>query len=312
MAETSSSIMSSNMSFPYSVTSISSRKSRKNVLYPRRVHPSPVTVLPECVGSPDMLTWEVRYLCATLLPHSETRLLPAGIVLLRSLRPERDLSAQRKNQETRHCSELFILLTREILLKDAIGLEELEGPASSYMSRAFGSTPSTPNETAPRVETQGSERFTCVLRALCSVMDAFEAALSMIDPPAVGDEALQENHDKISQGFSVVKDLTIGQYRKTLGQNLAREQPRRILLAKLAKRQQAPGVRKGTDEAEWGAPQAITTIVEGSESEEEGDSVNPDRRSRPKSIGRHSSLPRRFLCRFRPLSWLWVKKKDNK
>jgi len=310
-------------------------------------------VLPECVGSPDMLTWEVRYLCATLLPHSETRLLPAGIVLLRSLRPERDLSAQRKNQETRHCSELFILLTREILLKDAIGLEELEGPCKllhvtfrDILSKpgAFGGTPSNPNETAPRVETQGPERFTCVLRALCSVMDAFEAALSMIDPPAVGDEALQENHDKISQGFSVVKDLTIGQYRKTLGQNLAREQPRRILLAKLAKRQQATrinistdgkeslgvaarvtrakyeftegrdaeGVRKGTDEAEWGAPQAITTIVEGSESEEEGDSVNPDRRSRPKSIGRHSSLPRRFLCRFRPLSWLWVKKKDNK
>ena len=54
MTETSSSILSSNMSFPYSVTSISSRKSRKNVLYPRRVHPPPVTVLPECVGSPDV------------------------------------------------------------------------------------------------------------------------------------------------------------------------------------------------------------------------------------------------------------------
>lgn len=75
-----------------------------------------------------MLTWEVRYLCATLLPHSETRLLPAGIVLLRSLGQERDLSAQRKNEETRLCSELFILLTREILLKDAIGVNELEGP----------------------------------------------------------------------------------------------------------------------------------------------------------------------------------------
>ena len=74
-----------------------------------------------------MPTWEVRYLCATLLPHSETRLLPAGIVLLKSSGQERDLS-QRKNEETRHCSELFIVLTREILLKDAIGVEELEGP----------------------------------------------------------------------------------------------------------------------------------------------------------------------------------------
>jgi len=53
--------------------------------------------------------------------------LPAGIVLLKSSGQERDLS-QRKNEETRHCSELFIVLTREILLKDAIGVEELEGP----------------------------------------------------------------------------------------------------------------------------------------------------------------------------------------
>jgi hypothetical protein len=75
-----------------------------------------------------MLAWEVRYLCATLLPHSETRLLPAGIVLLRSLGQERDLTARRKNEETRHCSELFIVLAREILLKDGIGGEELEGP----------------------------------------------------------------------------------------------------------------------------------------------------------------------------------------
>ena len=35
------STLSSNMSFPYSVTSITSRKSRKNVLYPRRAHPMP-------------------------------------------------------------------------------------------------------------------------------------------------------------------------------------------------------------------------------------------------------------------------------
>jgi hypothetical protein len=75
-----------------------------------------------------MLAWEVRYLCATLLPRSETRLLPAGLVLLRSLGQERDLSAQRKNEETCHCSQLFVVLIREILLKDAIGVEELEGP----------------------------------------------------------------------------------------------------------------------------------------------------------------------------------------
>ena len=38
---TTSSTLSSNMSFPYSVTSINSRKSRMNVLYPRRAHPLP-------------------------------------------------------------------------------------------------------------------------------------------------------------------------------------------------------------------------------------------------------------------------------
>jgi hypothetical protein len=75
-----------------------------------------------------MLAREVRYLCADLLPHSETRLLPAGRVLLGSLGQESDISSQRKNDETRYCSELFIMLAREIILKDVVGVEELEGP----------------------------------------------------------------------------------------------------------------------------------------------------------------------------------------
>ncbi|KAH9054773.1 hypothetical protein EDB87DRAFT_1420047 [Lactarius vividus] len=185
---TSSSIMSSNTSFPYSVTSVNSRKSRKNVLHPRRVHPPPVVaVLPECVGSPGMLTWEVRYLCATLLPQSETRLLPAGIVLLKSLGKER--LSQRENEETRHCSELFIVLTREIFLKDAVGIEDLEGPCKllhlTFRDILFKSgvsadtsTTSNPSETglrqAPRTDTQGPERVARLLRALLSVLDAFE------------------------------------------------------------------------------------------------------------------------------------------
>src|SRR6266702_4236057 len=36
------STVSSNISFSYSVTSINSYKSRKNVLYPRRAHPPPI------------------------------------------------------------------------------------------------------------------------------------------------------------------------------------------------------------------------------------------------------------------------------
>ncbi len=48
------SIASSNLSFPYSVTSINSYKSRKNVLYPRRAHPPPVAVSLEYIVSPDV------------------------------------------------------------------------------------------------------------------------------------------------------------------------------------------------------------------------------------------------------------------
>lgn len=50
----SSSTRSSIMSFPFSVTSINSYKSRKNVLYPRRVHPLPVAVASEHSVSPDV------------------------------------------------------------------------------------------------------------------------------------------------------------------------------------------------------------------------------------------------------------------
>jgi len=352
MVGTSSSIISSNSSFPYSVTSINSRKSRKNVLYPRRVHPPPVTVLPESVGSPDMLAWEVRYLCATLLPHSETRLLPAGIVLLKSLGQARDLSAQRKNEETRHCSELFIVLTREVLLKDAIGVEELEGPCKLlhltfrdilFKSGAFD-TPKTSilplNVTGlqvPHAENHGPERFTGVLRALRSVTDVFEAALNMINTPAVSDAAL---HHRVSLGYSVVKDLTMDQYRRVLGQKLARAQPlqsqpvthtipssdhresisvaARVLARVRAKydiseAREADTEEQGIEEAKWGAPQTITTIEEGSEAEDEGNSANPNRQSCNNLIvGKRASLPRRLLCRFPPLLWVFVKKKDKK
>ncbi len=61
------STVSSNLSFPYSVTSINSYKSRKNVLYPRRAHPPPVTVSPEYIVSPN-----VRFL--RFVPLSKYRL----------------------------------------------------------------------------------------------------------------------------------------------------------------------------------------------------------------------------------------------
>ncbi|KAI9461893.1 hypothetical protein BJY52DRAFT_1415264 [Lactarius psammicola] len=302
----------SNNSYHYSVASINSRKSRKNVLYPCRAHRPPVTMLPECIGSPDMLTWEVRYLCATLLPHSETRLLPAGIVLLKSLGKERDLS-QRKNEEARHCSVLFIVLSREVLLKDAIGVVELEGPCERLHSTfndiflksgAFSDTPiaSNLNEMglrAPRAETQGPERFTGVLHALLSIMDAFEAALNTINFLAVSDKALREHRHRVSPGFSVVRDLTIDQYRKVLGQKLTQDPPFqkeqqvthsipssdgrgsinvatrvRAKYYDIVEAHEADAVQQGIEEAKRGAPQAIATMKEDLESEDEWDIVD--------------------------------------
>ena len=62
----------------------------------------------------------------------EPRLEKAGMVLLRSL----DLQGERTYpgsvevwaEEDRHCTEVFIVLTREVLLCNAVGLRELEDP----------------------------------------------------------------------------------------------------------------------------------------------------------------------------------------
>lgn len=61
----------------------------------------------------------------------ESRLEPAGTVLLQSLDsqgdPSHPVSVQAK-EEFRYCSEVFIVLTREVLLKNAVGARELNGP----------------------------------------------------------------------------------------------------------------------------------------------------------------------------------------
>ncbi|KAI9461917.1 hypothetical protein BJY52DRAFT_1257576 [Lactarius psammicola] len=191
----SASTRSSNLSFPYSVTSISSYKSRKNVLYPRRVHPLPVAVSsdPSASVSPDALIWQVRFLCTTLLPHAETRLVPAARVLLQSLGLHGDFSQRvpvRTDEETRCCSELFIALTHEVLLKDAVNARELEGPCKLlhttfkdilFKLGAFSLPKASKlNEQDLKASSAGAlalERFSSVLRALSSVMDAFEVLL---------------------------------------------------------------------------------------------------------------------------------------
>ena len=61
----------------------------------------------------------------------EPRLEPAGLVLLQSLDLQGDLShpvSALTKEEFRYCSELFIVLTREVLLNNAVGMRELEDP----------------------------------------------------------------------------------------------------------------------------------------------------------------------------------------
>jgi hypothetical protein len=171
-----------------------------------------------------------------------------------------------------------------------------------------------------------------------------QAALTMLDPPAVSDEALREPHQphqpRASLGCSVVKDLTMCQYRKLLDQKLARAHPMPVRVKMqqvthanpssddkeslsvaarvtydITETHEADSVQQGIEEVKWAAPQAITTIEEGSEIEYEGNAVNPSSRSCNDLVGRQvgkRSLSRRILCRFPPLSWVLVKKRDKK
>ncbi|KAH9018930.1 hypothetical protein EDB84DRAFT_1518058, partial [Lactarius hengduanensis] len=138
----SASTRSSNISDPYSpaysARSINSCKSRKNVLYRRRAHPIPVPVSLGLFSStpPEDLIWQVRCLYMTSLQRTDTGLGSAGRALLRSAGLHGDFSQPVPlwiDEEIRCCAELFIALTREVLLKDAIGVVSThwKGPVSS-------------------------------------------------------------------------------------------------------------------------------------------------------------------------------------
>jgi hypothetical protein len=316
------------MSFPFSVTSINSRKSRKNVLYPRRVHPLPplpVPVASEPHASSDPLAWQVRFLCTTLLPCSETRLVPAGEVLLQSLGLHGDFSQRvpaRTDEETHCCAELFIALTHDVLLKDAVGAGELEGPCKLlhtafkeilFKLEAF-SLPATQklNEAglnAPSAGALALEQFSGVLCALSSVMDAFEGALNSPKAAAARDEALGDHFRVALMGLSVSTGLTMEQYRKKLDQNLAQTQSR---LSSLLGQSEGPHPRPKSItpviQPRNRADHRISTIEERSEAEGEGNSANGHIRSsstptnsiQSRSDGKRS-LPRRILRRLMPL-----------
>ncbi|KAI9435448.1 hypothetical protein H4582DRAFT_1969446 [Lactarius indigo] len=299
---------SSNPSFPYSVTSVNSRKSRKNVLYPRRAHPPPVVVSPEYIVSPNVLIWEVRFLCANLLPHAETRLLPAATILLRSLGLQGDFSEGPPNMQDDglRCSEFFIVLTHEVFLRGVAGAKELEGPCELlhetfrdilFKSGAFiPRSPSNSIATVLPVEAQNFERFTRVLGALCSVMDAFEGALNVAKPPAASDETLRERHRQVLLKFSISKGTTMSQYRKELGQKLFQTQARLSVFPRQSEGLHPLSTRGSSTIPFRVASQAIGTIEEGSEAEDERSFVNRHSPSRSESGAR--TFPRRFFGRF--------------
>ncbi|KAH9054775.1 hypothetical protein EDB87DRAFT_1420251 [Lactarius vividus] len=339
----SASTPSSDMSFPYSVTSINSRKSHKNVLYPRRERPLPVAATSEHSSiSLDALIWRVRFLCTALLPYAETRLVPAGRVLLQSLGVHGYFSKRvpvRTDEETRCCAELFIALAHEILLKDAVSAMELEGPCKVLhttfkdilsKSGAF-SFPKTPksNKTGLKAPTAGALtlwQFSSVLLTLFSVLNTFEvlyqpvrawwrlltirimkSALNTIKvkPATAKDGALRVYYRTALQELSVSTGLTIEQYRKKLDQNLAQTQ------AQLKSLGQPEGLLHPSTSATpviplyKGVPQAISTIEEDSEAEDEWNFV--DSNSQSYSTESHSdsgkrSLPRKFLRRLIPSS----------
>ncbi|KAI9461914.1 hypothetical protein BJY52DRAFT_164838 [Lactarius psammicola] len=333
IATNSTSTLSSSMSFPYTVASIVSRKSRKNVLYPRRVHPLPVAVSSERSVSPDALIWQVRFLCTALLPYAETRLVPAGRVLLQSLGPalHENISQRvpiRADEDTRCCSELFIALTHEVLLKDAIGAGELEGPCkllhTTFKNILFKlgafSLPTTPksNEAGRKessTEVLTLERSSSVLHALSSVMGTFEGALDSIKPTTAKDGALGDQHRMALLELSVYTGLTMELYRKKLDQNLA--QTRTQLNSLLGPRQPEGLLPHPTSlipviHPHEGAAKSISTIEEGSEAEGSGSSATGHTQSHSvqshssqgysDSGKRTSSLSRRILSRLIPSS----------
>ncbi|KAF8257977.1 hypothetical protein EI94DRAFT_1756263, partial [Lactarius quietus] len=226
----------------------------------------------------------------------------------------------RIDEETLCCSELFIALTHEVLLKDAVGAGELEGPCKLLHTYLFKlgafSLPETrkldEGVKAPSAGTMTLERFSSVLRALCSIMDAFEGALLSVKPAATRGGALGDHYRTGLLHLSVSTGLTMEQYRKKLDQNLAQTQ------VQLSSLRQSEGLLSPSSSAIpmslpfKGAPKAISTSKAAS-TIEEGSSANGHTlghsstqshasSARSKSDSGKGSLPRRILRRIIPSS----------
>jgi len=252
--------------------------------------------------------------------------MPAGKVLLQSLGLNGDLSPSvplRIDEETLCCSQLFIALTHEVLLKDAVSAGKLERPCKLLHTTfkdillkqgAFAFPPTQKLDEAdykpPSAQAQALERFSGVLRALCSVMEAFQAALDSVKPAAAKDGVLGDHHRMALLELSVSTGLTMEQYRKKLDQNIAQTETQLNSLGQSEKLLSPPTSATLTIPPIMRAPKAISTIEEGSEAEVEGSSALDHTRSNTSHAGSTQSnsdsgkrsLPRRILRRLKPSS----------
>ncbi|KAI9435449.1 hypothetical protein H4582DRAFT_2079555 [Lactarius indigo] len=298
------------MSSPYSVTSINSYKSRKNVLYPPRPQPMPATVppvTPEYVVSPEVLIWEVRYFCTILLPHTETRLVPTGMILLRSLGLQESLAYRVSvptDEEFRYCSEFFIVLTREILLKEAVGTRELKGPCKLlleafrdilFKSKGFFSMTTT-NLNVMGLQALAVAVELIRLTLIDLLLDEIQGALDTIDPPDVSDGDTRGHGRKVLRKISISTGLTMDQYRKVLSQKLMQTQAQLNSFPQQIGGLLPPPMPMSRPQRV--AQQTISTIDEGLEAEDGGISVN--RHIRTLGEKEMRSVPGKFLRRFLP------------
>lgn len=177
-------------------------------------------------------------------------------------------------------------------------------------------------------DSQGPEQFDGVIdviRVIFSVIDAFEvlrvlffkwwssltsihamqAALNLINPLAPSVEALRERRRQVSQNLSVVKDLTMDQYRKLLAQKLAEAHSLQSQAALEAKKKQvtfrnssrdgqesipvtpqrvgvefdiseADAIQQASGDDKWVVPREISTIEEVPEVDDGWDLVDFD------------------------------------
>lgn len=229
--------------------------------------------------------------------------MPAGRVLIQSSGLHGDISQPMPSpidEETRYCSELFIALAHEVLLKDATGAGELEGPCkllhatfeyiiSSLGSLSFPKIPKSDETSLQLASGAELQWFSEVLFALLSVFKAFKRTLNTIKikPEFSNSEAVQ-HHRTTLLDLSESTGLTMNQYRKKLDQDLAqiREQLNRLELSEGAHLSAMSLISL------YESPQPISTIEEGPEAEGEGGSSNGRTQSHSDSGKR--SLPRRI------------------